>query len=132
MRKVRTSSAAVAVQFARKDHGRVVVVAHLGSAHIDAELGIFLEQARALVVGGQAAREFEAAACAQSMAGSYATAALNVGAATDPVIAAATLNTTLADLGPVWVSSILVAIALLFAMAFQNPLRPNRWGGTVE
>ncbi|ORA21872.1 hypothetical protein BST12_10700 [Mycobacterium angelicum] len=39
VRKVRTTSGAVAVQVARKDNGRVVVLAHLGSAHIDAELG---------------------------------------------------------------------------------------------
>jgi hypothetical protein len=42
VRKVRTSSGAVAVQVARKDRGRVVVLAHVGSAHTDAELGILL------------------------------------------------------------------------------------------
>lgn len=68
VRKVRTTSGAVAVQVARKDHGRVVVLAHLGSAHTDAELGILLEQARQMVVGGQAALDFEVAARAQSMA----------------------------------------------------------------
>jgi hypothetical protein len=46
VRKVRTTSGAVAVQVARKDHGQVVILAHLGSAHTDAELGILLEQAR--------------------------------------------------------------------------------------
>lgn len=78
------------------------------------------------------ARVLYEAAAAPTMAGSYATAALNVGAATGPVIAAATLNTALADLGPVWASSILVAIALLFAMAFRAALGPNRWDGTME
>jgi hypothetical protein len=68
VRKVRTTSGAVAVQVARKDHGRVVILAHLGSAHTDAELGILLEQARAMVVGGQVALDFEVAARAQSMA----------------------------------------------------------------
>jgi len=68
VRKVRTASGAVAVQVARKDRGRVVVLAHLGSAHTDAELGILLEQAREMVVGGQAALDFEVAARAQSMA----------------------------------------------------------------
>lgn len=68
VRKVRTASGAVAVQVARKDRGRVVILAHLGSAHTDAELGILLEQARAMVVGGQAALDFEVAARAQSMA----------------------------------------------------------------
>ena len=51
MRKVRTNSGAVAVQVARKDAGRVVILAHLGSAHTDAELGILLEQAKAIVIG---------------------------------------------------------------------------------
>ena len=68
VRKVRTTSGAVAVQVARKDQGRVVILAHLGSAHTDAELGILLEQARQMVVGGQAALDFEVAARAQSMA----------------------------------------------------------------
>ena len=70
MRKVRTASGAVAVQVARKDAGRVVILAHLGSARTDAELGILLEQAQAhaIVVGGQVALDFEVAARAQSMA----------------------------------------------------------------
>ena len=68
VRKVRTTSGAVAVQVARKDHGRVVILAHLGSAHTDAELGILLELAREMVVGGQAALDFEVAVRAQSMA----------------------------------------------------------------
>jgi hypothetical protein len=69
VRKVRTASGAVAVQVARKDAGRVVILAHLGSAHTDAELGILLEQAQAMVIGGQVALDFEVAARAQSMAG---------------------------------------------------------------
>ena len=67
VRKVRTNSGAVAVQVARKDAGRVVILAHLGSAHTDAELGILLEQARTMVVGGQAALDFEVAARAHSV-----------------------------------------------------------------
>jgi hypothetical protein len=68
VRKVRTASGAVAVQVARKDAGTVVILAHLGSAHTDAELGILLEQARQIVVGGQVALDFEVSARAQSMA----------------------------------------------------------------
>ena len=34
VRKVRTTSGAVAVQVARKDQGKVVILAHLGSAQI--------------------------------------------------------------------------------------------------
>lgn len=59
MRKVRTASGAVAVQVARKDRGRVVILAHVGSAHTDAELGILLDEARQIVIGGQAAFAIE-------------------------------------------------------------------------
>jgi hypothetical protein len=68
VRKVRTASGAVAVQVARKDHGRVVILAHVGSAHTDAELGILLEQARGIVAGGQAVLDIEVAARARSIA----------------------------------------------------------------
>lgn len=67
VRKVRTASGAVAVQVARKDRGQVVILAHLGSARTDAELGILLVQAREMVVGGQAALDFEVVARAQSI-----------------------------------------------------------------
>lgn len=53
------------------------------------------------------------------MAGSYATAALNVGAAAGPLVAATTLSTEAGDLGPMWASGLLVAVALLIAI----PLR---------
>lgn len=59
VRIVRTALGAVAVQVARKDAGRVVILAHLGSALTDAQLGVLLEQARQVVVGGQAALDFE-------------------------------------------------------------------------
>ena len=57
----------MAVQVARKEQGRAVILAHLGSAHTDAELGILLEQAKAVVIGGQVALDFEVAARAQLM-----------------------------------------------------------------
>lgn len=59
VRKVRTASGAVAVQVARKDRGRVVIVAHVGSAHTDAELGILLDEARGIVAGEQHALDIE-------------------------------------------------------------------------
>jgi hypothetical protein len=68
VRKVRTTSGAVAVQVARKESGRVVILAHLGSAHTDAELGILLERARGIITDGQHALDIEVAARAQSMA----------------------------------------------------------------
>ena len=68
VRKVRTTSGAVAVQVARKESGQVVILAHLGSAHSDAELGILLDRARGIVAGGQQAFDIEVAARALSMA----------------------------------------------------------------
>lgn len=53
MRKVRTASGAVAVQVVRKHRGRREIVAHVGSAHTDAELGVLLERARRLAQGDQ-------------------------------------------------------------------------------
>ncbi|PND54227.1 IS1634 family transposase, partial [Mycobacterium sp. ENV421] len=67
VRKVRTASGAVAVQVARKEAGRVMILAHLGSAHTDAELGILLHAAQQMVLDGQAALDFEVSARAQSM-----------------------------------------------------------------
>jgi hypothetical protein len=59
VRKVRTASGAVAVQVARKNRGRVEIVAHVGSAHTDAELGVLLDQAREIVTGEQSALDIE-------------------------------------------------------------------------
>jgi DHA1 family chloramphenicol resistance protein-like MFS transporter len=63
---------------------------------------------------------------APTMAGSYATAALNVGAAVGPVIAAAALDTEAGDAGPLWVSSLLVAVALLIAFSLRTTLPTDR------
>ncbi|MQA26216.1 MAG: IS1634 family transposase [Micromonosporaceae bacterium] len=49
IRRVRTASGATAVQIAEYVQGRRKIVAHVGSAHTDAELGILLEQARLLL-----------------------------------------------------------------------------------
>lgn len=62
------------------------------------------------------ARVLYAAANAPTMAGAYATAALNVGATLGPVIAVATLTTGLGVRGPAWASGLLVAFALLVAV----------------
>ncbi|MFF7777730.1 Cmx/CmrA family chloramphenicol efflux MFS transporter [Streptomyces tanashiensis] len=66
------------------------------------------------------------AAGAPTMAGSYATAALNVGAAVGPLIAAAALSTGLGNLGPLWASGLLVAIALLIAPRFRTAVAAER------
>lgn len=61
VRKVRTASGAVAVQVVRKHQGRREIVAHVGSAHTDAELGILLEKARGIAEGAQQSLQIEAA-----------------------------------------------------------------------
>ncbi|MDF3313792.1 IS1634 family transposase, partial [Rhodococcus sp. T2V] len=59
VRKVRTASGAVAVQVVRKHRGRREIVAHVGSAHTDAELGVLLERARLLAQGDQGMLDLE-------------------------------------------------------------------------
>ncbi|OBB07015.1 hypothetical protein A5731_27380 [Mycolicibacterium conceptionense] len=61
VRKVRTSSGAVAVQVARKNQGKHEILAHLGSAHTDVELGVLLEQARRIADGDQQGLDLEVA-----------------------------------------------------------------------
>ena len=65
--KVRTTSGAVAVQVVAKQRGRREIVAHVGSAHTDAELGVLLERARAIALGDQGQLEFEVPARAESV-----------------------------------------------------------------
>lgn len=49
VRRVRTASGATAVQIAESVAGRRRIVAHLGSAHTEAQLGVLVEQARAML-----------------------------------------------------------------------------------
>ena len=49
IRRVRTASGATAVQIAEYANGRQRIVAHVGSAHTEAELGVLLERARGLL-----------------------------------------------------------------------------------
>ena len=69
-------------------------------------------------------RVLYAAASAPTMAGSYATAALNVGAAAGPVLAAAALGVMPGALGPVWVAVIVTAAALLLAIPVLRLVAP--------
>ncbi|MEU6465717.1 Cmx/CmrA family chloramphenicol efflux MFS transporter [Streptomyces sp. NPDC046976] len=79
---------------------------------------VFVQGALSFALGSTLiTRVLYEAAHAPTMAGSYATAALNIGAATGPLLASATLTGT--ALGPLWVSGALVALALLIAL----PLR---------
>lgn len=65
VRKVRTASGAVAVQVVRKHRGQRTILAHVGSAHTDAQLGILLEQARRIAAEDQGVLDIEVAARAQ-------------------------------------------------------------------
>ncbi|HEX2130747.1 MAG TPA: Cmx/CmrA family chloramphenicol efflux MFS transporter [Actinophytocola sp.] len=83
----------------------------------------FTQGALSFAVGSTLiARVLYAAADAPTMAGSYATAALNIGATAGPVAGAATLSTGLAALGPVWAGGVLVAVALVLAVPFRRVL----------
>lgn len=55
MRRVRTASGGVAVQIVVKDHGEIVEVDHVGSAHTDADLALLLAAARERLQPGQQA-----------------------------------------------------------------------------
>jgi hypothetical protein len=69
VRKVRTASGAVAVQVVRKHRGQRTILAHVGSAHTDAQLGILLERARRMAAEDQGVLDIEVAARSQSVDG---------------------------------------------------------------
>jgi hypothetical protein len=69
VRKVRTASGAVAVQVVRKHRGQRTILAHVGSAHTDAQLGILLEQARRIAAEDQGVLDIEVAARTQRVDG---------------------------------------------------------------
>ncbi len=69
VRKVRTASGAVAVQVVRKHRGQRTILAHVGSAHTDAQLGILLEQARRIAAQDQGVLEIEVPARTESVDG---------------------------------------------------------------
>ncbi|MET8544945.1 Cmx/CmrA family chloramphenicol efflux MFS transporter [Kitasatospora sp. NPDC004799] len=77
---------------------------------------VFLLGALSFAVGGTLiTRVLYEAAGAPTLAGAYATAALNLGATAGPLLAATTLGTTAGDLGPFYAGGLLVAAALLVA-----------------
>ncbi|WP_103543549.1 Cmx/CmrA family chloramphenicol efflux MFS transporter [Streptomyces sp. SM1] len=88
---------------------------------------VFLQGALSFALGSTLiTRVLYEAAGAPTMAGSYATAALNVGAAAGPLIAAATLSTPAGNLGPLWASCVLVAVALLIAFPLRAVVAAGR------
>ncbi|RKT09749.1 DHA1 family chloramphenicol resistance protein-like MFS transporter [Streptomyces sp. 1114.5] len=92
---------------------------------------VFVQGALSFALGGTLiSRVLYEAAPAVTMAGSYATAAFNLGAVAGPLIAATTLGTGTGtgtgtgsgDLGPLWVGALLVAVALLAALPARGVL----------
>ncbi|MER7053714.1 MULTISPECIES: Cmx/CmrA family chloramphenicol efflux MFS transporter [unclassified Streptomyces] len=69
---------------------------------------------------------------APTMAGSYATVALNVGAAVGPLIAATTLGSGAGNLGPLWSSAFLIAVALLTALPLRTVTPVGRSGDALR
>jgi hypothetical protein len=67
VRKVRTASGAV--QVVRKHRGQRTILAHVGSAHTDAQLGILLERARRIAAEDQGVLDMEVAARTQPVDG---------------------------------------------------------------
>lgn len=70
-------------------------------------------------------RVLYAASDAPTMGGSYATAALNLGAAAGPVLGAFGLATGLGLLAPVWVAAVLTAVALVIMLLTGRALTMN-------
>ncbi|MFF8381330.1 Cmx/CmrA family chloramphenicol efflux MFS transporter [Streptomyces sp. NPDC015661] len=88
---------------------------------------VFVQGALSFALGSTLiTRVLYEAAGAPTMAGSYATAALNVGAAIGPLLAAATLSTAVGDLGPLWASGLLVLVALLVAFPTRGVIAAGR------
>ncbi|MFE6128444.1 Cmx/CmrA family chloramphenicol efflux MFS transporter [Streptomyces sp. NPDC056437] len=93
---------------------------------------VFVQGALSFALGSTLiTRVLYEAAGAPTMAGSYATAALNAGAALGPLIAAATLGTAVGDLGPLWASGLLVALALLVAVPVRAVIAARRQPDTT-
>lgn len=80
----------------------------------------FVQGTLSFAVGGTLiTRVLYEAAGAPTMAGAYATAALNVGAAVGPLVAAVALA-TVGTSGPLWASGLLVLVALLTALPLRR------------
>jgi len=103
-----------------------VALATLAAQPVALLLLVFVQGMLSFALGSTLiARVLYEAAGAPTMGGSYATAALNIGAAGGPVVAAATLGANAGDLGPVWVSGLLVAVALLIALPLRRFIAPR-------
>ena len=102
-----------------------VAFATLAAQPVALLLLAFVQGSLSFAVGSTLiARVLYEAAGAPTMAGSYATAALNLGAAGGPAVAAASLDTGGGHVAPVWVSFSLVALAAAIALPFRRGLAP--------
>ncbi|MGW5664043.1 hypothetical protein ACWEWG_28875, partial [Streptomyces sp. NPDC003758] len=87
---------------------------------------VFVQGALSFALGSTLiTRVLYEAAGAPTMAGSYATAALNMGAAIGPIVAATTVSAA-GNLGPLWASGFLVAVALLIAFPLRTVIVTGR------
>jgi DHA1 family chloramphenicol resistance protein-like MFS transporter len=103
-----------------------VALATLAAQPVALLLLVFVQGTLSFALGSTLiARVLYEAAGAPTMGGLYATAALNIGAASGPLVAAATLGTNADDLGPVWVSGLLVTVALLIALPLRRFIAPR-------
>ncbi len=94
---------------------------------------VFVQGALSFALGSTLiTRVLYEAAGAPTMAGSYATAALNVGAAAGPAIAATTLDSTAGNLGPLWASGLLVLVALCVAFPLRGVIATGRSGEVLR
>jgi DHA1 family chloramphenicol resistance protein-like MFS transporter len=88
---------------------------------------VFVQGALSFALGSTLiARVLYEATGAPTMAGSYATAAINVGAVAGPLIAAGTLSTGLAETGPAWASAVLVTVSLAIAVSCNRVFAQER------
>jgi DHA1 family chloramphenicol resistance protein-like MFS transporter len=86
---------------------------------------VFVQGVLAFAVGSTLiARVLHAAADAPTMAGSYATAALNIGAAAGPALGAAALSDS-SDVGPVWLAAVLTGLAMLMGLSLVRTAVPK-------
>ncbi|WP_424215946.1 Cmx/CmrA family chloramphenicol efflux MFS transporter (plasmid) [Streptomyces sp. BI20] len=94
---------------------------------------VFVQGALSFALGGTLiTRVLHEATAAPTMAGAYATAALNAGAALGPLLAATTLGGAAGNLGPLWMSGFLVTVALLVALPARGVIAAGRGGESVR
>ncbi|KOV21769.1 chemotaxis protein [Streptomyces sp. XY431] len=94
---------------------------------------VFVQGALSFALGSTLiTRVLYEAAAAPTMAGSYATAALNTGAVVGPLVAATTLGTAAGNLGPLWASGLLVLVALLVAFPLRGVIAADRSSGALR